>query len=721
MKRILSLALVLVMILGVIPVASAASGECYNCHQECEIGAVPCNPNNGNPFPGGFYYTCSHCGIKGFQPGVENHVTSAGARVENTATCTEPGVKTTYCDCGLTNSQQDVPALGHTDENEDGICDVCNNSTAPSVVFSLSVSPASLEVRKGSTGTITASIVKNPSDATVAPADMPTITYTSGNTAIATVSGGTVSGVAVGTTTITVNLMKGSEVLDTETVDVEVYGTGTIGNIADMSTTLGTVTLAPTLTIGSSTVSNVTYVYSGDATTATVTGSNQVKTVTVSVTNYTVDGEARVNAGEIPSKTIRISFYTSHEVEVTLKDNVSSFLFKDATAVTGGVALSVLIGRTDNSNSPQGHNVTFGKLEDAYGKLTMPSPLNVDTVAISDLYGLGDVKFTVLNNTDGYWATSYTIKDSTLTYATGVITINFKESDAAIKYSTTSGKAFQLDSADFKSVWNKAGYTGTPTYVRFEDLPYYGDLYETSAQKVKVTTTDYLYLAATGSKLDLDNVTYVPYGLLTNYTDEVTFAIYGGTNDATVVYGVMEVKVGETMKFTDVKTTDYFYEPVVWAVSEGITSGLTATTFGPNATCTRAQVVTFLYRAAGEPVVYGSLPFTDVKYTDYYYDAVLWAYQNDITTGLTATTFGPNATVTRGQVVTFLHRALGEPYGGSYNPFTDVKSSDYYADAVLWAYKNDVTTGLTATSFGPASGCTRGQIVTFLYRAYEGK
>ena len=160
---------------------------------------------------------------------------------------------------------------------------------------------------------------------------------------------------------------------------------------------------------------------------------------------------------------------------------------------------------------------------------------------------------------------------------------------------------------------------------------------------------------------------------------------------------------------------------MVWAVDQGVTSGTSATTFSPNKTCSRAEVVTFLWRAAGEPKPTSTyMPFSDVKATDYYYDAVRWAVEEKVTTGTSATTFSPNATVTRGQVVTFLYRALKASSVSTTNPFTDVKSGEYYYDAVLWAVKNDVTNGLTATTFGPNTGCTRGQIVTFLYRAYEG-
>lgn len=173
--------------------------------------------------------------------------------------------------------------------------------------------------------------------------------------------------------------------------------------------------------------------------------------------------------------------------------------------------------------------------------------------------------------------------------------------------------------------------------------------------------------------------------------------------------------------FTDVDADDYFYDAVLWAVQEKITTGMTDTLFGPEESCTRAQMVTFLWRAAGEPEVKDAEnPFTDVKSSDYYYDAVLWAVEQGITNGMTATTFGPEVTVTRDQTVTFLWRAAGKPLAeNAQNPFTDVKEGAYYYDAVLWAVEQKITTGMSATTFGPEEDCTRGQIVTFLYRSAE--
>ena len=170
--------------------------------------------------------------------------------------------------------------------------------------------------------------------------------------------------------------------------------------------------------------------------------------------------------------------------------------------------------------------------------------------------------------------------------------------------------------------------------------------------------------------------------------------------------------------FVDVKESAYYYDAVLWAVEQKITSGTSATTFSPDASCTRAQMVTFLWRAAGSPKVEnGKNPFTDVQADAYYYDAVLWAVEKGVTSGTSATTFSPDATVTRGQTVTFLYRNAGSPEVSGTMPFTDVEADAYYAKAVQWAVQQKITTGTSETTFSPMSDCTRGQIVTFLYRA----
>ena len=156
---------------------------------------------------------------------------------------------------------------------------------------------------------------------------------------------------------------------------------------------------------------------------------------------------------------------------------------------------------------------------------------------------------------------------------------------------------------------------------------------------------------------------------------------------------------------------------MLWAVENGITTGATSTTFDPSGLCTRAQVVTFLWRAAGQPDPQETqCPFTDVNPNAYYYKAVLWALEEGITTGMTRTEFAPNEACTRGQVVTFLWRAEGKPDAPAANPFADVSPTSYYARAVSWAVDQGVTNGISQTSFAPGDACTRAQIVTFLYR-----
>jgi len=173
----------------------------------------------------------------------------------------------------------------------------------------------------------------------------------------------------------------------------------------------------------------------------------------------------------------------------------------------------------------------------------------------------------------------------------------------------------------------------------------------------------------------------------------------------------------QTGVFVDVATGSYYEDAVDWAVGNGITQGTDATHFSPDGICTRAQAVTFLWRAAGSPKPETrTMPFTDVPAGSYYYDAVLWAVENDITKGTSDTTFSPNMTCTRAQIVAFLWRSEKSPAAGTANPFADVKSAAYYADAVLWAVKENITKGTTNTTFSPDADCTRAQIVTFLWR-----
>ena len=241
-----------------------------------------------------------------------------------------------------------------------------------------------------------------------------------------------------------------------------------------------------------------------------------------------------------------------------------------------------------------------------------------------------------------------------------------------------------------------------------------------------------------GITVDSENGTYsavlpnrtVSYTFTANYDESTNYTAASAkcevsvtrrySSPSTPVTPAPEPTPEETVKFSDASTSAYYYDAVKWAVENGVTDGVSATLFAPYEPCTRGQIVTFLWRAAGSPAPKTASSFADVPASAYYAKAVAWAVENGITNGMTETTFAPDATCTRGQSVTFLYRALKGTASGSAN-FTDVKSDAFYADAVNWAVKNDVTNGTSATTFSPNADCTRAEIVTFLYRAYQGK
>ena len=176
----------------------------------------------------------------------------------------------------------------------------------------------------------------------------------------------------------------------------------------------------------------------------------------------------------------------------------------------------------------------------------------------------------------------------------------------------------------------------------------------------------------------------------------------------------------ETSPFEDVAADAYYYEAVKWAAEQGITEGTGKGLFGPEGTCTRAQIVTFLWRAAGSPVVNYAMDLADVDEDAYYAEAVRWALSEGVTSGTTDTTFAPDATCTRAQAMTFLFKAMKAAAEGKAD-FKDVADSDWFASAVAWAVENGVTAGVGGGLFGPDNDCTRGQIVTFLWKLYAGK
>lgn len=352
------------------------------------------------------------------------------------------------------------------------------------------------------------------------------------------------------------------------------------------------------------------------------------------------------------------------------KENVSgSISFPDGSTVYTGTGIkyenATISGYSGTLRYGYTPNASTGASLDASGL-----PLTVGTYTVAVTFN-SDASF-------GYKTATFTITKATPTGTPGYTKLE------------TSGKTL----ADAKLTVGTIRPAGTIAW----DLPLTTVLEDGKAYAWTFTPNDtHNYTILTG--------TLVPY--VDDGMDYIPGVIGGNTG---------------SFNFHDVSRLDYFYDAVKWAAENGIASGTGRYTFSPNAVCTRAQTVTFLWRAAGSPLPrYRVCPFTDVQPSDYYYNAVLWAVEQGITTGLNATTFGPDVTVTRGQVATFLYRAASAAKPNTFNPFTDVKTTAYNYDAILWAYDNRITTGTSDTTFSPDAYCTRAQIVTFLYRYYQGR
>ena len=335
------------------------------------------------------------------------------------------------------------------------------------------------------------------------------------------------------------------------------------------------------------------------------------------------------------------------------------------------------------------------------------------------------------------YSSSSTSRGTTVSYS-GSVVVNLVRED--IKYTVSQGDSVRFDESDFLSYLRSTkGYSSNYTidYVTFDQsavsavnegsLYTYYNGYNYGGS---VKTTDKFYYSATASQNALSDVAFLASRYAktgeTVYIPFTIYARYGSTGTGTrQLTGTVAIKIGQTMNFIDVKTTDYFYNSVKWAVGKNITNGTSSTTFSPYKSCTRAEIVTFLWRAAGspEPTITRN-PFRDVNAVTHssYYKAILWASQKGITSGTSATAFSPDQVCTRAQIVTFLYRYAGQPSGYYSNPFKDVgaTSEASYYNAILWAVGKGITTGTSATTFSPYASCNRAEAVTFLYRYTNG-
>ena len=407
--------------------------------------------------------------------------------------------------------------------------------------------------------------------------------------------------------------------------------------------------------------------YAGDeifTTAPAVDGSNVNYQLNGTVGTAFVEVKVKPDSSNYVNASFKLTFVVND------KENVSgSISFPDGSAVYTGTGIkyenATISGYSGTLRYGYTPNASTGASLDASGL-----PLTVGTYTVAVTFN-SDASF-------GYKTATFTITKATPTGTPGYTKLE------------TSGKTL----ADAKLTVGTIRPAGTIAW----DLPLTTVLEDGKAYAWTFTPADtHNYTILTG--------TLVPY--VDDGMDYIPGVIGGNTG---------------SFNFHDVSRLDYFYDAVKWAAENGIASGTGRYTFSPNAVCTRAQTVTFLWRAAGSPLPrYRVCPFTDVQPSDYYYNAVLWAVEQGITTGLNATTFGPDVTVTRGQVATFLYRAASAAKPSTFNPFTDVKTTAYNYDAILWAYDNRITTGTSDTTFSPDAYCTRAQIVTFLYRYYQGR
>ena len=436
---------------------------------------------------------------------------------------------------------------------------------------------------------------------------------------------------------------------------------------------------------------------------------------------------------EVKTSTLPSNFFLADETEtgfsIALTATGGDAIFTQAPAVVDGenVITYQLNGGTGEATfnvtvTPVSSNYKAGTYDlkiQAYDKTNVSNRIVFESgSAVYTGSGIKYEKATIAGHSSGMRytyapdvATGATLDAAGLPLTVGTYTVTATYSDAS---------SYGYKTATFTIT--KATPAGTPAYTKIETSG--KTLADTKltvgtirpagtiAWDLPLTTVlkDGKEYAWTFTPTDTHNYTTLT-GKLIPYVDD-------GTD---YIPGVIDGNSG-SFNFHDVSRFDYFYDAVKWAAENGIASGTGRYTFSPDAVCTRAQTVTFLWRAAGSPMPrYRTCAFTDVDSRDYYYNAVLWAVEQGITTGLTATTFGPDVTVSRGQVATFLYRAASASKPNTFNPFTDVKTTAYNYDAILWAYDNRITTGTSDTTFSPDASCTRAQIVTFLYRYYQGR
>ena len=575
-------------------------------------------------------------------------------------------------------SAQGALSYAITGENTTGSSVSGNTLTVGSTAgsFDLKVSAAATSNYNTAEKTVSVTITEKATQ-TITAAD---VTATYGD------SGKKVSATTSGDGAISYAVKSGSEALidvnpTTGALTIKKAGTAYVTVTAAETSTYAEATKDVKVTIAPKTITAPT----ADTKTYTYNGKDQTYGVTETA-DYAVSNGVQKNAD-------------SHTVTVALKDKVNtvwadtkdtedkefSFVIKQATITITAKNKTAYVG--DTAPELGASDYTVAGLAEGESLETAPTIAYEST---PDMTKAGSFVITV-SGAKAPEGGNY----EEIAYVKGTLSIITKSSGSSSGGGTTT-YAITVDSAKNGAVTSSHKTASKGTTVTLTVTPDKG--YELDT----LTATD-----GSGNKVSI-----------TEKSGKFTFTM--PASKVTVKATFAEVVDEPENPFVDVADDAYYFDAVLWAAEEGITGGTSATTFSPNATCTRAQAVTFLWRTAGSPAPKSSeMPFTDVASDAYYHDAVLWAVENGITKGTSDTTFSPNADCTRAQIVTFLWRSQGSPVADAVNPFTDVAADAYYNSAVLWAVENGITAGTTATTFSPNADCTRAQIVTFLYRCMK--
>ena len=343
----------------------------------------------------------------------------------------------------------------------------------------------------------------------------------------------------------------------------------------------------------------------------------------------------------------------------------------------------------------------------------------------SDSPGVSDVCFVPASGFTGVVSIPFSGYDDGGSRWSGTVRIAVDSAYGAevVRYSISQDGYIRFDADDFNDACRSI-VGERLNYVRFEQpSARRGTLYSqySASGKGNIELSSSVNCYRSGSSRLIDDVTFVPAA---GFSGTVTIDYTGRSTNGRTYTGTVEISVrtsasaSDFLLFSDVSPTDYYYEPIRWAVNRGIAEGVSQTRFGVDEPCSRAQIVTYLWRAAGSPAPRSTgNPFVDVLPGSQYYQAVLWAFEHGITSGTGANTFSPEMTVSRAQAMTYLHHSAGSVNASYGVPFTDVSPNAYYAPAIRWALSQGITSGTSPTTFSPDAPCTRAQIVTFLYRS----